>query len=136
MNAAIKRVLLAICLASLAGACTAGEEAAPVALEELTPAPSSVEELGDNQIVLEYDDESAPTADESPLEEDGAPDGIQKKNCVYIQYCNDPTTHKIVCRSRTCGCSYQEASDECFEDARYVCGNTLHMSAYLCSNQG
>lgn len=68
------------------------------------------------------------------VEEDAELAEISARNCVYIQYCVSPDTGGVICRSRRnmCGCTLQEALDECFRDARAVCGNWREMDAYVC----
>ena len=127
-----KRVLVGLCLAFCVSACAATEDTGPSS-DESTITPTSVEELADGDLVLHYDLDEESMAAASAQELESKADVSIQRNCVYIEYCRSPSTGGIVCRSRTCGCTAQEAIDECVRDAQAVCGHANAMTGRLCT---
>ena len=91
-----------------------------------------IERLSDGTAVVHTDRPAESSGAESAVSENPASEASDKKNCVYIQYCRAPGSGRIICRTYGCGCTYREAQDECFRDARAVCGNTYYMTSYIC----
>lgn len=53
------------------------------------------------------------------------------RNCVYIQYCDEPNSpREVICRIRDFSCSIGEISGECIRDADAVCGNWHVMNVF------
>ncbi len=128
----VPKLLLGICLTLWVSACTAADDAEPPTDESSTLAPTSVEELDDGNVALYYDEEAMEAASETDFASES--EASLARNCVYIEYCKSPSTGGIVCRSRHCGCTAQQAIDECVRDAQAVCGHANAMCGRVCTD--
>jgi hypothetical protein len=64
----------------------------------------------------------APITEGTP-EQTTSGDELDKKNCVFIQFCN--RGGNVICNTlgHDRNCSFAERTNECFRDANFVCGN-------------
>jgi hypothetical protein len=124
--------IVGIGVAFLLSACSGVDEGDPASGETTASSETTIEELSDGTVVVHYDGVGEPTATDGTPGGDPDPsfEASEKRNCMYIQYCN--LDGRIICRTRDCGCTLQEATNECFRDAKAVCGNTRNMTAYVC----
>jgi hypothetical protein len=50
---------------------------------------------------------------------------VDKAGCVYVEWCNEPGPWGTICQVENYSCSWSQIVNECYVDARYVCGSIV-----------
>ncbi len=99
----------------------------PSESEETNSTSSWIVDTGDGPITV------APAGDEG-AETSGTEGGVEAmKNCVYIDWCNEPGARGTVCRAKAGCASLSALVKECNSDAKAVCGRVVapaHIDLY------